>query len=286
MDCDKSSLKVRKTKKGIFDLKHLLKFNTTTNFSDFFNENIMYSKWKIVDLSIRERIENVSRKNKYFSNLYKLADEKNLSYNKSEIISWLDSLSIMSRVISRLSAKNIELTFIKELHIPYSNRRTDYTILKGDKVLILEFSFKKYKADKDDFEEFQYINKLTQAMCYKELLSNIFPADIKIGTYTFLIEPEYDDEYDQKQEMENKNETNITSLVGFINDFFYSPPAIDALSILEKQDLKNVKREWNKSIEHISKLESENKYLKDIIQRQIEMIYGKRANFWLNKKKG
>lgn len=88
-----------------------------------------------------------------------------------------------------------------------------------NKILILEFSFDRLG---DKFE-----TKLNQAVNYKELLSNLLPSYIKIGTYTFLINPEVDhsgkyilkyNRYTQADEQAN-NEKMI-DLAEYINLFF------------------------------------------------------------------
>lgn len=60
-------------------------------------------------------------------------------------------------------------------------------LVYDNKILIIEFSFNKLKY------EFNYETKLQQAIGYKELLGNILPKEIDIGTYTFLLEPEEDE---------------------------------------------------------------------------------------------
>ena len=78
------------------------------------------------------------------------------------------------------------LKILQEYCIPYSRKRADYLLIYDNKILILEFSFNKLNY------EFNYETKLQQAIGYKELLSNILPKEIEIGTYTFLLEPEED----------------------------------------------------------------------------------------------
>lgn len=74
---------------------------------------------------------------------------------------------------------------------------------------------------------YKFEDKLNQAAGYKELLSNVMPPHIEIGTYTFLIEPETDkfgnivkklNKYTNAQELPNNEK--IQEFGGYINLFF------------------------------------------------------------------
>lgn len=105
-----------------------------------------------------------------------------------EIVTWLDTLNILYYVFDRIEDENLRnsVKILQEYCIPYSNKRVDYLLVYDNKILILEFSFNKLGYD------LQYETKLQQAIGYKELLNNILPKEVDLGTYTFIVEAEED----------------------------------------------------------------------------------------------
>ena len=77
-----------------------------------------------------------------------------------------------------------ELQILQEMEIPFTHKRADYVLVYRRKILIIEFSFQKLNG------RYKFEDKLNQTVGYKELLSNVMPPHIEIGTYTFLIERE------------------------------------------------------------------------------------------------
>ena len=106
---------------------------------------------------------------------------------------------------------------MQEYCIPYSNKRADYLLVYDNKILILEFSFNKLGY------ELQYETKLQQAIGYKELLGNILPKEVDIGTYMFLVEAEEDKwggaiYVDDTEKLPNQDK--IEHLAKYIEKFF------------------------------------------------------------------
>ena len=99
-----------------------------------------------------------------------------------------DTLNILYYVFKNIEDEKLreKIRILQEYCIPYSNKRADYLLVYDNKILILEFSFKKLGY------ELQYETKLLQAIGYKELLGNILPKETDIGTYMFLVEAEED----------------------------------------------------------------------------------------------
>ena len=113
------------------------------------------------------------------------------------------------------------LTIFQEFQIPFTNKRADYLLVFQNKILIVEFSFDKLG------KEYKFEAKLNQAVNYKELLSNLLPPHIKIGTYTFLINPEVDQDgryilkYNRyTDEEEQANNEKMSDFAAYINLFF------------------------------------------------------------------
>ena len=93
---------------------------------------------------------------------------------------------------------------MQEYHIPFTNKRADYLLVKNNKIMIIEFSYVKLEK-----KEYQYQNKVNQVINYKELISNVLSHGIDISTYTFILHPE---EYDKDI---NKDQINN------FTDYFY-----------------------------------------------------------------
>lgn len=154
--------------------------------------------------------------------LKKRAKNQDMNVQAAEIISWLDTLNIIYYVLDYVDPKiRNELQILQELEIPFTNKRADYVLVYRKKILIIEFSFQKLNG------RYKFEDKLNQAAGYKELLSNVMPPHIEIGTYTFLIEPETDksgnmvkkiNKYTKEQELPNNEK--IQEFGGYINLFF------------------------------------------------------------------
>lgn len=170
--------------KELFENNCLFYFESIEQFQEIV-ENYGIDSWMIYAMPLSERTDRISYSDRY-QYLDKQNDKTGTTNNKQEIVSWIDTMNFMY-----LMADNIEdkdgIIIIQELKIPYSNKRPDYILIKNNKILVIEFSFKKLG------DEYQYENKLTQAIGYKELLSNILPNHIQIATYTYLIKPEAQD---------------------------------------------------------------------------------------------
>lgn len=148
-------------------------------------EKLNLENWLIRNQDIRRRKDAISYSDRY-AILKKRASDLSFFYSNTEIVSWLDTLSILLNVFDIIDDEYLQnnIQIFQEYCIPFSNKRADYLLAYDNKILILEFSFDKLGY------EFNYETKLRQAIGYKELLSNILPHEVDIGTYTFLIEPE------------------------------------------------------------------------------------------------
>ena len=159
----------------------LLYYDSITTFKTIVKEH-QIDDWFIYALPIEDRKTRID-----YSHRYQFLKEQNqktiTTTNEQEIVSWIDTMNFMFYALDHIKNKS-GIKIIQELKIPFSNKRPDYVITKDNKILIIEFSFKKLGDD------YQYENKLTQAIGYKELLSNLLPNHIQIGTYTYLMKPE------------------------------------------------------------------------------------------------
>lgn len=161
---------------------------SVAQLNELVEKELYLRKWFIRDDKITKRTDSIQHSERV-SKIKKQADKNDISYNETEVVTWFDTLITLWVTIGRIKDDEIKsnLKILQEYCIPYSNKRADYLLIYDNKILIIEFSFNKLKY------EFNYETKLQQAISYKELLSNILPKEIDIGTYTFLLEPEEDE---------------------------------------------------------------------------------------------
>ena len=163
-------------------------------FNKLIKEELHLENWLIYDMSAEDRAKMIDYTYKY-QYLKKLADEQEIKVQTAQIL--------------------------QEMEIPFTHKRADYVLVYRRKILIIEFSFQKLNG------RYKFEDKLNQAVGYKELLSNVMPPHIEIGTYTFLIEPETNksgntvkkfNKYSNEQELPNNEK--IQEFGGYINLFF------------------------------------------------------------------
>lgn len=191
-------------------------------FNKLIKEELNLENWLVYDMSADDRAKMIDYTYKY-QYLKRQAEEQDINVKSAEIISWLDTLNIMYYVLDYVEPNiRSELQILQEMEIPFTHKRADYVLVYRKKILIIEFSFLKLNG------RYKFEDKLNQAVGYKELLSNVMPPHIEIGTYTFLIEPETDksgntvkklNKYSNEQELPNNEK--IQEFGGYINLFFH-----------------------------------------------------------------
>ena len=220
------------------DIKNCLYALSSKQFSNLIKYNLKIENWMVKAGNIKDRLNFIEDK-KYFETLKKQAKEKNIHAKNLEILSWLDTMNLLHHSLTEVKEHILnDLVIIQEYQFPFSKKRADYLLVYQNKILIIEFSFDKLG------DEYSYETKLTQAINYKELLTNILPNYIEIGTYTFLINPEID-EFGNELKIKNKytnryegtNWEKITELASHVN-FFFNKEIESALHELERLDYK------------------------------------------------
>ena len=205
------------------DFKHLKKLVENT---------LNIKNWYIREDKITNRTIAICNTER-FQYLKKQAQKMNIPFDNTEIVTWLDSLTMLYYTFNYLENEQLRdsIKIIQEYCIPYQNKRADYLLIHDNKILIIEFSFNQlgYKQ--------QYETKLSQVIGYKELLSNLLPPNIEIGTHTFLVEPE-EDKQGNLLMIENtdllSNHFKVDALANLIETFFTknTDVAINALKQL------------------------------------------------------
>lgn len=197
---------------------------------------MIWEIWFIRDDKITNRTDAIYLSDRY-GKIKQQADINGISYNDIEVVTWFDTLVTLYYVFDRLEDEDIRnnLKILQEYCIPYSRKRADYLLIYDNKILILEFSFNKLNY------EFNYETKLQQAIGYKELLSNILPKEIEIGTYTFLLEPEEDARgktiyIELDGEKYTANHWKMDDLAKYIEKFFKKNMKVAYNAILQLED--------------------------------------------------
>ena len=160
------------------NIKCLFKLDYET-LNTLVKETLSIENWYIREDKITNRKEAINKSDRFLY-LKKKAEKANLSFDDTEVVTWLDSLTILYYVFDKIQDKHLrkEIKIIQEYCIPHQNKRADYLLLYDNKILIIEFSFNKLGY------ELQYETKLQQAIGYKELLSNLLPKEIDIVNFT------------------------------------------------------------------------------------------------------
>ncbi len=197
---------------------------------------MIWEIWFIRDDKITNRTDAIYLSDRY-GKIKQQADINGISYNDIEVATWFDTLVTLYYVFDRVEDEDIRnnLKILQEYCIPYSRKRADYLLIYDNKILILEFSFNKLNY------EFNYETKLQQAIGYKELLSNILPKEIEIGTYTFLLEPEEDARgktiyFEVDGEKHTANHWKMYDLAKYIEKFFKKNMKVAYNAILQLED--------------------------------------------------
>lgn len=154
-----------------------------------------------------------------FKVLKEHASTLNYLFDDMEIVTWFDTLMTMFYTFSYIEDDDIldKIKILQECSMPYSNKRADYILTYDNKILIIEFSFNKLN------NEFNYETKFQQAVNYKEQLCNILPKEIEIGTYTFLLEAEIEENWSPIYSKDGKTDANFykrLDLANYIINFF------------------------------------------------------------------
>ena len=162
-------------------LQQLVQFDLSLDGWIIFNEGIQYRMDRVKDAYSYQGSLMEAR----YNSIVAQADWNGIGYNENEIVTWFDTLTVMYHVFQQMEDEALRdhIVILQEYCIPYSNKRADYVLCYDNKILIIEFSFRKLGY------ELQYETKLHQAIGYKELIGNILPKEIDIGTYTYLVDP-------------------------------------------------------------------------------------------------
>lgn len=220
-------------------MQALYKFNSFGEFKDFYDKRPVFKNWDIWGLDLKDRAKRISKRPYFqeFKNQFNSNGMYKYNVSSSEIVSWCDTLKMLYDVFFTFEVADLigdDVSILMEYQIPYSNsKRIDYMIIKGEKVLVLEFGMTfESKKLKNTFQK-----KLNEAIQYKELISNFTPISTKVGVYSFVYLPEFDDEGDLDDNHMDINHANLANFANFLIQFFSNKR-------ITQHVLSNVLAEW------------------------------------------
>ncbi len=217
-------------------IKCMYHFDSIKSFNSF-TEIIEQINWKIEKQLLKERVQ-VYCKTDLYKTLKTQFEKGKLTIwplKEEEIITWIDTLSIMRRCMMQLYKKGIyseRLQIIMEYPLVYGNHmRTDYLLVYDRLIIVLEFGM--FNQDEKRSEE-RYTKKLQDSITHRQVLHNMIHRDVKIVNYVMIYRPEYD-RYIEARYADNirYNDQEIQLLTNFITEHIREQDQISALSQLE-----------------------------------------------------
>lgn len=217
-------------------IKCMYQFNSMMAFNGF-TEFVEKSNWRIEKQLLKERVETY-KQHFFYKQLKDQFEKGKLTIwplKEEEIITWMDTLSIMRRCMMQLFKKGIygdKLRIIMEYPLVYGNHmRTDYLIVYDRLIIVLEFGM--FNQDEKRSEE-RYTKKLQDSITHRQVLHNMINRDVKIVNYVMIYRPEYD-RIIQSRFIDNiqYNDQEILLLTNFIAEHIREQDSLSAMNQLE-----------------------------------------------------
>lgn len=214
----------------------MYQFNSMMAFNGF-TEFVEKSNWRIEKQLLKERVETY-KQHFFYKQLKDQFEKGKLTIwplKEEEIITWMDTLSIMRRCMMQLFKKGIygdKLRIIMEYPLVYGNHmRTDYLIVYDRLIIVLEFGM--FNQDEKRSEE-RYTKKLQDSITHRQVLHNMINRDVKIVNYVMIYRPEYD-RIIQSRFIDNiqYNDQEILLLTNFIAEHIREQDSLSAMNQLE-----------------------------------------------------
>lgn len=189
-------------------------------FEKYVIEELQIADWDVWDEDLSRRATYVKNR-EYFVKLKQKSDYKQINATDKEILTWLDTLKLLRDTLQELPQTILdELIIIQEYVMPFDEKRADYLLIHNNRILIIEFSYEKYN---------DYGNKVQQALGYKELLQDLLPNYIDVGTYVYKYKAELNDYLKTKinkftNKVEPINNEIKFSCKNYIRRFFEKDP--------------------------------------------------------------
>lgn len=172
----------------------LLFFENPSEFLAFLHELDLYYEWRIQKGLLNDRGKAISKR-RYVIKLRKLFDNRDFFRKRvsiAEIVSWLDTMSIMKRLMISLQQSiprnqyddmKIYIEYVIEMS---KKMRIDYVLEYDSKILLLEFrTVSKFEKIRPTWQM-----KFHELLVYKELMSYYLTTK-DIYVYSFISMFEY-----------------------------------------------------------------------------------------------
>jgi hypothetical protein len=221
------------------NIKALKIFNSLNEFYKF-SEFIEKDKWNIEKQLLKERVE-VYRKTEIFLHMKQCFYDKKLSIwdlKEEEIITWIDTMTLLRRVFLDLFAKGIDqekMKIIMEYPLINGNyMRTDYLFVYDRLIFVMEFGM--FNQDEKRSEE-RYTKKLQESINYRQIIDNQVSKNIEVINYALIYRPEYD-RYAKKFLDENSeyNKLEIKKIAVYLDKIIKKQDDYSAIKQLEILD--------------------------------------------------
>lgn len=195
-----------------FKENSMVAFDSVLEFEGFLERLKMPSNWAITMEKNNLRGERIKDR-QYVNRLRNLFMEKGLfrrNISIAEIVSLLDSYTIMIRVIEHLkgmvgATRLKDLKMYSEYKIYFSkNRRIDYVLEYNKRLLLIEFRVSFTFPNLSSMWQ----KKETELLFYKELLSNYLPESYKVHLFAFIAMPEVDNGYRVPKHVKYNNDNS------------------------------------------------------------------------------
>ena len=202
-----------------------------------FTESLEKMGWRIEKQLLKERAE-VYKKTTQFTELKTQFEKNQLTIwmlKDEEVITWMDTLIIMRRVIINLFKKGMngeKLVVIMEYPLVYGNHmRTDYLVIYDRLIIVLEFGM--FNQEERRSEE-RYTKKLQDSISHRQVLANMIDTQVKLINYVLVYRPEYDrlNKFSYSENIEY-NYREIELLASFIHKHIKEQDSLTAISQLE-----------------------------------------------------
>lgn len=193
----------------------LLFFDNPSDFLIFLHELDLYYEWRIQKGLLNDRGKKISKR-RYVIQLRELFDNRDFFRKKvsiAEIVSWLDTMSIMKRLMISLQKAipsnqyNNTKIYIEYVIEMSKKMRIDYVLEYENRILLLEFrTVSKFEKIRPTWQM-----KFHELLVYKELMSYYLTTK-QIYVYSFVSMYEYDgSDLITKQRQYNNNQIAFLS---------------------------------------------------------------------------
>jgi hypothetical protein len=211
---------------------HFKNINEFIKFSNLINQ----MSWNIEKQLLKNRVDFYSNIDivSTLRNQFKSKEISIWPLKEEEIITWLDTISIMRRlllIVFEIGLEIDKLQLFMEYPLLYGNHmRADYLMVYDRLIIVLEFGM--FNQDEKRSEE-RYTKKLQDSINYRQILSNLINKEVKIVNYSMIYRPEFD-RFSKTQIDENivYNNKEILTLSVFINKLMKEQDSLSAIAQL------------------------------------------------------